>query len=199
MARMPSTIVTVARDMSEEQLRMVTIGELQAVNGPIRLVKYDPAWPALFEKETTRIITALDGRVVSIEHVGSTAVPGLAAKPRIDILLVLADTADEAAYVPALEAAGYVLRIREPDWHEHRVFKGPETDVNLHCFSVGCPEIQRMLAFRDRLRSNEEDRLLYERTKLDLAARTWKYVQEYADAKTAVVEEILSRATNKTG
>ena len=199
MAKMPSTIVTVARDMSEEQLRMVTIGELQAVNGPIRLVKYDPAWPALFEKEGTRIITALGGRVVSIEHVGSTAVPGLAAKPRIDILLVLADTADEAAYVPALEAAGYVLRIREPEWHEHRVFKGPETDVNLHCFSVGCPEIQRMLAFRDRLRSNEEDRLLYERTKLGLAARTWKYVQEYADAKTAVVEEILSRATNKTG
>jgi len=196
MAKMPFTIVTVASDMSEEQLRKVTIGELQAVNGPIRLVKYDPAWPALFEKEATRIITALGGRLVSIEHVGSTAVPGLAAKPRIDILLVVADTVDEASYVPALEAAGYVLRIREPEWHEHRVFKGPDMDVNLHCFSVGCPEIQRMLAFRNRLRSNEEDRLLYERTKLDLAAKTWKYVQEYADAKTAVVEEILSRATN---
>src|SRR5262249_18186999 len=196
MAKMPFTIVTVARDMSEEQLRKVTIGEVQSVNGPIRLVKYDPSWPALFEKEATRIITALGGRLVSIEHVGSTAVPGLAAKPRIDILLVVADTADEAAYVPALEAAGYVLRIREPEWHEHRVFKGPDMDVNLHCFSVGCPEIQRMLAFRNRLRSNEEDRLLYERTKLDLAAKTWKYVQEYADAKTAVVEEILSRATN---
>jgi GrpB-like predicted nucleotidyltransferase (UPF0157 family) len=183
--------------MSEEQLRKVTIGELQAVNGPIRLVKYDPAWSALFQKEATRIKAALGDRVVSIEHVGSTAVPGLAAKPRIDILLVVADTADEAAYVPALEAAGYVLRIREPDWHEHRVLKGPDTDVNLHCFSVGCPETQRMLVFRDRLRSNEEDRLLYERTKLDLAAKTWKYVQEYADAKTAVVEEILLRATNK--
>jgi GrpB-like predicted nucleotidyltransferase (UPF0157 family) len=194
MATMPFTISRVAREMREDQLRKVTIGELQAVNGPIRIVDYDPAWPALFEKEAARITAALGERVFSIEHVGSTAVPGLAAKPRIDILLVVADTADEPAYVPALETAGYVLRIREPEWYEHRVFKGPDTDVNLHCFSIGCPEIQRMLAFRDRLRSNGEDRLLYERAKLDLAEKTWKYVQEYADAKTAVVKEILSRA-----
>jgi GrpB-like predicted nucleotidyltransferase (UPF0157 family) len=180
--------------MREEQQRKVTIGELQVVNGPIRIVDYDPAWPALFEKEAARITAALGDHVFSIEHVGSTAVPGLAAKPRIDILLVVADTADEPAYVPALETAGYVLRIREPEWYEHRVFKGPDTDINLHCFSVGCPEIERMVAFRDRLRSDEADRLLYERAKLDLAGKTWKYVQEYADAKTTVVKEILSRA-----
>jgi GrpB-like predicted nucleotidyltransferase (UPF0157 family) len=194
MATMPFTISRVAREMREEQLRKVTIGELQVVNGPIRIVDYDPAWPALFEKEAARITAALGDHVFSIEHVGSTAVPGLAAKPRIDILLVVADTADEPAYVPALETAGYVLRIREPEWYEHRVFKGPDTDINLHCFSVGCPEIERMVAFRDRLRSDEADRLLYERAKLDLAGKTWKYVQEYADAKTAVVKEILSRA-----
>ena len=96
--------------------------------------------------------------------------------------------------MPPLEAAGYVLRIREPDWHEHRVFKGPDTDVNLHVFSSGCTEIERFLRFRDHLRSNDGDRLLYEQTKRALAQRTWKYVQDYADAKTQTVEEILARA-----
>ena len=128
---------------------------------------------------------------------GSTSVPGLAAKPKIDILLVLLDTADEPAYVPLLEATGYVLRIREPDWHEHRMFKGPDTDINLYCFSEGCPEIRRMLTFRNWLRSNEGDRALYERAKRELAARTWKYVQDYADAKTSIVEEILARAEER--
>ena len=96
--------------------------------------------------------------------------------------------------MPRLEAAGYGLRIREPDWHEHRVFKGHDTDVNLHVFSAGCPEIERMVWFRDHLRTDDEDRLLYELTKRTLAQRTWKYTQHYADAKTTVVEEILSRA-----
>jgi GrpB-like predicted nucleotidyltransferase (UPF0157 family) len=132
--------------------------------------------------------------VLLLEHVGSTSVPGLAAKPRIDILLGVSSSADEAAYVPALEASGYVLRIREPAWHEHRLLKGPETDLNLHVFSQGCPEIDRMLRFRDWLRSHDADRELYARTKRELARRDWKYTQEYADAKTAVVEEILARA-----
>ncbi len=180
--------------MNEEQLRKITVGNLPQAHGSITIVDSDPTWPGLFETEALRIRAALGDRALDIQHVGSTAVPGLAAKPVIDLLLVLADTADEAAYVPALEAAGYVLRIREPAWHEHRMFKGPDTNINLHCFSLGCPEIQRMIAFRDWLRSHEADRVLYEQTKRDLAAKTWKYVQEYADAKTAVVEEILSRA-----
>jgi GrpB-like predicted nucleotidyltransferase (UPF0157 family) len=86
------------------------------------------------------------------------------------------------------------LHIREPSWHEHRVLNGPNTDLNLHVFSEGCVEIERMLRFRDHLRRNEADRLLYERTKRALAQRTWKYGQHYADAKTTVVEEILARA-----
>jgi GrpB-like predicted nucleotidyltransferase (UPF0157 family) len=129
-----------------------------------------------------------------IEHAGSTSVPGLAAKPVIDIVLVVADSADENGYVPALESANYRLRTREPEWHEHRLFKGPDTNVNLHVFSSGCLEIDRMLTFRDWLRSHEADRELYERTKRSLAQREWNNVQEYADAKTAVVEEILERA-----
>ena len=120
--------------------------------------------------------------------------PGLAAKPRIDIVLEVADTTDEPAYVPDLEAAGYLLRVREPDWFEHRMFKGPTADINLHVFSAGCEETRRMLAFRDHLRSDHADLALYQRTKEALAARTWRHVQHYADAKSEVVAEIMARA-----
>lgn len=144
----------------------------------------------------TTIRSVLGDRLLRIEHVGSTSVPELAAKPRLDLLLVVASSADEAAYVPALEAAGYVLRIREPQWHEHRLLTGLDTDVNLHVFSPGCPEIERMLRFRNWLRENKPDRDLYACTKRELARRDWKYTQEYADAKTAVVEEILARAAH---
>lgn len=185
--------------MTEEQLRAVTVGEPTRLAGPVELVDYDPAWPRLFAREADRVRAALGDRALLLEHVGSTAVPGLTAKPRIDMLLVVADSAHEPAYAPALEAAGYVLRIREPDWHEHRVFKGPDTDVNLHVFSPGCPEIDRMLRFRDHLRSNEPDRRLYERTKRELARREWAYVQNYADAKSAVVEAIIARARRDEG
>ena len=185
--------------MTEEQMRAVTLGELQPVSDPILLVDYDPAWPGLFQREADRIRGALGERALRVEHVGSTAVPGLAAKPIIDVLLVVADSADEPAYVPALTPAGYVLRIREPDWYEHRQFKGPDTDVNLHVFSVGCPEIDRHLFFRDWLRAHEPDRQLYERTKRDLARQRWKYVQNYADAKTPIIQEITRRARAQSG
>jgi GrpB-like predicted nucleotidyltransferase (UPF0157 family) len=112
----------------------------------------------------------------------------------IDIALVVVDSSDEPAYAPALEAAGYVLRVREPDWEQHRVFKDVDPNVNLHVFSPGSREVERMVGFRDWLRANPDDRELYLRTKRELAPRTWKYVQHYADAKTEVVEEILSRA-----
>lgn len=179
---------------TEEQILAARIGQVTPLNGPIQIVDYDPEWPRLFEREVERIRGALSDQVLLIEHVGSTSVPGLAAKPIIDIVLVVPDSSNESAYVPALEAAGYVLRIREPDWYEHRVFKGSDTDVNLHVVSQGCPEIDRMLLFRDWLRSNASDRQLYERTKRELARRKWKYTQNYADAKTEVVEEILLRA-----
>ncbi|MGH2485811.1 MAG: GrpB family protein [Ktedonobacterales bacterium] len=160
----------------------------------IIISEYDPEWPRFYEREAVRIRAALGERVVMLEHVGSTSVPGLAAKPRIDMLLVVPDSVDEPAYVPQLVAAGYMLAIREPEWYQHRCFKGPDTDANLHVFSPGCPEIERMLGFRDWLRANPDDRQLYERTKRELAAKDWKYVQNYADAKTAVVEQIIARA-----
>lgn len=179
---------------SDEEIAAYQIGPPEILDAPILLAEYDPAWPRLFEIENRRISAALGPRAELIEHVGSTSVPGLAAKPRIDIVLAVADSSDESQYAPPLEAAGYILRVREPDWYEHRVFKGADTDVNLHVFTTGCPEIERMLRFRDHLRVSERDRLLYEETKRDLARRTWKYTQHYADAKGAVVEDILGRA-----
>ena len=179
---------------SDDEIAAARIGPPEVLDRPITLAEYDSAWPVLYEREAARIRAALADRALLIEHVGSTSVPGLAAKPHIDVLLAVADSSDEASYVPALEDAGYVLRIREPGWHEHRAFTGLETDLNLHVFSEGCVEIERMLRFRDHLRRNKTDRLLYERTKRELAQRTWKYGQHYADAKTTIVEEILARA-----
>jgi GrpB-like predicted nucleotidyltransferase (UPF0157 family) len=169
-------------------------GPIAPLNGTITIVSYDPEWPRLFEREAARIRRALGDRALLVEHAGSTSVPELAAKPRIDIVLAVPDSADEDGYVPDLEAVGYRLVIREPEWFEHRLFKGPDADVNLHTFTLGAPEIDKMLTFRDWLRSHPEDRALYERTKRDLAGREWQYVQDYADAKTEVVETILERA-----
>ena len=163
-------------------------------NAPIQLMDYDAQWPALFIREANRVRAALGDRVLMLEHVGSTSVPGLAAKPIIDLILAVADSANEAEYVPAMESAGYVLHIREPDWHQHRLFKGPDTNINLHVYSFGCPVIDTMLLFRDWLRTNDADRELYERTKRDLAQQTWKHIQNYADAKTSIVAEIVARA-----
>jgi GrpB-like predicted nucleotidyltransferase (UPF0157 family) len=181
--------------MSEAEIRAATVGELAPLTTPIELRDYDPDWPRLFDREAARIRSILGDQVVRLEHVGSTSVPGLAAKPIIDIVLVLPDSSDESTYLPALDAAGYVLRIREPGWFEHRVFKGPDTNINLHVFTEGCVEIERHLIFRDRLRSHDDERALYERTKRELAARDWQFVQQYADAKTEVVEAIIARAT----
>jgi len=179
---------------SDEYLAAVTIGERVPVHGRIHLVPSDPQWPAHFSRLESRIRAALGEIALLVEHVGSTSVPGLAAKPIIDIVLVVPDTTDEQSYVAALEGAGFVLRIREPDWCEHRLFKTPEDDTNIHTFSKGCEEVERMLAFRDWLRRHEADRRLYEDTKKQLAAQVWRHVQDYADAKSEVVRDMLSRA-----
>jgi GrpB-like predicted nucleotidyltransferase (UPF0157 family) len=181
---------------TEEQIQAYTVGEIQPLTAPIALVDYDPEWPVLFAREEARIRIALGDRIIRLEHTGSTSVPGLAAKPIIDMTMIVADVADEPAYVSDLEAAGYVLRIREsePDWYDHRVFKGPDTNVNLHVFSAGCVELERMVGLRDWLRTHDDDRELYEATKRELIKRDWKYVQNYADAKGEVVEAIATRA-----
>jgi len=179
---------------TEEEMQAAHIGGMRLHNATIELIAYNDEWPALFLREADRVRATLGDRVLMLEHVGSTSIPGLAAKPIIDMILAVADSANEPAYVPAMESAGYVLRIREPEWYQHRLLKGPDTVINLHVYSFGCPELDKMLMFRDWLRSNDADRDLYERTKRELANQTWKYVQNYADAKTAVVEGIVARA-----
>jgi GrpB-like predicted nucleotidyltransferase (UPF0157 family) len=163
------------------------------IDGPVWLADPDPEWPAQYAQQKERIQAALGPRAVRVEHVGSTSVPGLAAKPVIDIVLVVTDSADEGRYLPDLETAGYVLQFREPGWHEHRFLRDHDPDVHVHVFSAGCPEVERMLLFRDRLRSRWDERELYQRAKRELAARRWDYVQDYADAKSTVIEEIISR------
>ena len=181
---------------SEGRLQKATIGELKPHNSFITLQDYDPHWPNLFEREAERIRSILGSKVLQLEHVGSTSVPGLCAKPIIDMLLVVKNSADETAYVPDLEEKGYTLHIREPDWFEHRLFKGPDTAIHLHVFSRGASEIDRMLLFRNWLRANDSDRDAYAQVKRSLARQQWRHVQDYADAKDSIVQEIMERANH---
>ena len=164
------------------------------LDGPVVLADADPAWPVTAAALVQDVRHALGEGAPLVEHVGSTSVPGLAAKPVIDLVLAVPDPTAEDAYVPPLESLGYVLHIREPDWHQHRLLKHADPAVNLHVFGVGTEEVNRMTAFRDHLRADEADRSLYERTKRELAAREWAVTQDYADAKSDVVAEIMRRA-----
>jgi len=170
------------------------IGEREVHDDTIHLADPDPMWPVLFDRQAERIRAALGADARRVEHVGSTSVAGLAAKPIIDIVLTVPDSADEDAYVPPLEANGFVLRVRERGWFEHRFLRGTDIATNLHVFTEGCSEVDRMVAFRDHLRVDAEDRQLYEASKRELAAHRWHIVQDYADAKTDVVATILERA-----
>lgn len=179
---------------SDDYLQQATIGGATELNGCVVLCEYDDSWAEQFQRERYKIESALADCDIEIEHVGSTSVPGLCAKPIIDVLLLVEDSADAPSYVPVLEQAGYTLRIREPGWYEHRMLRGENPEVNLHVFSHGCGEAARMIAFRDWLRAHDEDREAYATAKRELADRTWKYVQHYADAKSDVVATILRRA-----
>jgi GrpB-like predicted nucleotidyltransferase (UPF0157 family) len=160
----------------------------------VEIHDYDPTWPAMYAREQARIGAALGARALAIEHIGSTSVPDLAAKPRIDIDLIVADPADEPAYLPALEEAGYFLRVREPDWYEHRCLHSHDSAVNLHVFGPDCDEHLRHLIFRDWLRTHPEDRARYAAEKRRIAVSGVTYMAQYADQKSIVVVEILRRA-----
>lgn len=189
--------------MSADEIEAVHLDAPPKLNGQVTLRDYDPRWPLIFEREAARIREQLsrpEHRIEHrIEHVGSTSVPELPAKPVIDMLLTVPDSAADASYVPALEALGFELVIREPDWYEHRVLRKYDLDssaatANLHVLSAGCPEADRMLLFRDWLRKDSGDRKLYGDTKRFLSQQEWEYVQNYADAKSEVVAGILERA-----
>ena len=172
------------------------------VEAPAVVVEpYRQEWPETFDRHRARIAAALGACAVGIDHIGSTAVPGLAAKPIVDILLVVADSADEDSYLPVLERAGYELRVREPGFEEHRMFRTPERDVHVHVLSAGSPEIERYLRLRDALRAASFLRARYQALKHALAAQDWQDMNAYAQAKSGMIETIIqwSRRTDPGG
>lgn len=163
----------------------------------IRIVEPDPAWPSWYDELAGRVRGALGDRVLELDHVGSTSVPGLPAKPVIDLSLTVADPDDEDSYVPPLEAAGFRLRVREPWWYRHRMLRGEDPRANLHVWGPDCPEVIRQRLFRDHLIRHEADRDLYARAKREAAEASTalgEQVQEYNARKQAVVREIYRRA-----
>jgi GrpB-like predicted nucleotidyltransferase (UPF0157 family) len=173
----------------EEYLDRVLIGGRE--KREIVIADYDPAWPTRFQRERERVKSALGDAAGRIEHFGSTAVPGLAAKPIIDVLVTVDDLRDDQWVIEALESAGYELRVREPG---HRMFRTPVRDVHVHLWAGDDPEVERHLRFRDRLRGSAPDRAAYEQLKRDLARRHWDDMNFYADAKSELIAEILARA-----
>jgi len=160
----------------------------------IKIHEYDPVWVDRFAAHRAKILHALGPSALQIEHIGSTSVPGLAAKPIIDILVVVANSADESSYLDQLIAAGYQLRVREPDFFEHRMVRTPERNANIHIYSAGCGEIERYLLLRNHLRTHADAREAYADTKRRLAQQSWADMNEYARAKTEIVERLILAA-----
>jgi GrpB-like predicted nucleotidyltransferase (UPF0157 family) len=173
----------------EAYLDRVLIGGREPAE--ISVVDYDERWPIRFREIAQRLRRAVGEDVVGVEHIGSTSVPGLASKPIVDVLLTVADVGNEAAYVPALESAGFLLRVREP---AHRMVRTPARDMHVHVYEPGRPEVRDYIDLRDWLRVNAEDRERYAATKRMLARQQWNDMNDYADAKTEVIYDLLARA-----
>ena len=181
--------MTTPDEDQDRYLDAVLIGGREPAS--IVIVDYDATWPERFQDLQLRVQRALGSAALSVEHIGSTSVPGLAAKPIVDMLLTVRSVDDEAAYVPAVERAGFVLRVREP---RHRMFRTPERDVHLHVYAPEDQAVTDYLDLRDWLRQSPSDRALYEATKRDLAQREWSDMNHYADAKSDVIHAVLGRA-----
>jgi len=177
------------RDAFDRYLDAVLIGGREPFTPVVS--DYDSAWPVRFAELEARIGSALGDAALAIEHIGSTSVPGLAAKPIIDVVVAVADLEDEPSYVPALEGAGFVLRVREAG---HRMFRTPGRDAHIHVYRSGDQAITDYLDLRDWLRIDASDRSLYADVKRDLAQRTWSDMNHYAEAKTDVIQQVLGRA-----
>jgi len=168
----------------------------------IEVTDPDPTWPRQYDDLADRIREALGWRVLQLEHVGSTSVPGLAAKPIIDIDLTVADPGREQDYIPALEAIGFRLAIREPWWHGHRVLRAAEPHCNLHVFGFDSPELVKHRIFRDWLRGNPGERDRYAAAKREAASEAnarGEHVEQYNARKQQVIREIYHRALVAAG
>jgi len=158
----------------------------------LEVVDYDVAWPDLFAEHRRRLSDALGAAAVDIQHIGSTSVPGLAAKPIIDIVVTVDDITAEEDYLDALLAAGYLLRVREPG---HRLVRTAALDVHVHVYQRDARAVVDYLLLRDRLRVDADDRELYASTKRALIDRGFDDMNAYSDAKTDVIAAILARAS----
>ncbi|QHF25702.1 GrpB family protein [Rathayibacter sp. VKM Ac-2804] len=180
---------------SSERPRRPDVTSVDIVGGAeplaVGLHAYDEGWPESFREHERRIAQALTEVDVAIEHIGSTSVPGLAAKPIIDIVVAVPDITAEEDYLDPLLAAGYALRVREPG---HRLVRTPDRDVHVHLYARDDGAIEEYLLLRDHLRRDADDRALYESTKRSLMGRRWADMNAYSDAKTAVIEAIKARA-----
>jgi GrpB-like predicted nucleotidyltransferase (UPF0157 family) len=179
-----------------EELRRVLVGGPTPVT--VVIADADPGWPAQYEAYAAILRSVLGGRLLLVEHIGSTSVPGLAAKPVIDIAAGISDPDDEPAYLLDLIAAGWDLRVREPGHRclrfepdEPRPLGEPAMPANLHCYQPTSPEIGRYLRFRDRLRADPAARTRYADLKRSLAAQDWPDMNLYADAKCPLIRELL--------
>lgn len=157
----------------------------------LELHSYDDGWAGVYLDHRRRIRAALAAVDIEIEHIGSTAVPGLAAKPIIDIVVTVDDITAEEDYLDTLLAAGYDLRVREP---RHRLVRTPARDVHVHLFERNDCAVDEYLLLRDHLRSDADDRALYESTKRTLLSKRWDDMNDYADAKSDVILAIKARA-----
>jgi GrpB-like predicted nucleotidyltransferase (UPF0157 family) len=157
----------------------------------IILVGYRDSWPSMFRQERDKIVAALGEKAIRVDHVGSTSVPGLTAKPIIDIDLSVTSADDEQDYLAPLLSVGYRLRVREED---HRLVRTPDRTVHVHICSAGSEWERRHLLFRDWLRRDQADREAYAALKRELAQRDWPDMNAYADAKGGLIARITDRA-----
>lgn len=165
----------------------------------VEVVAYDPSWPQKYEKIERFIKNALGSNLQTIDHIGSTSIPNISAKPVIDIDLSVSDPADENSYLSALEKLGFKLIVREPRFYGHRLLHLAEPRVNLHVFSTDCPETIRHLLFRDWLRKSKEDRQLYANAKLDAVKDSRLDIEKYHENKKHVVHEIYRKIFKSLG
>ena len=178
---------------SDEEISAARVAPAAWEPVTVVVVEPDPRWPHWYAAVRDRVVTALGVRALEIDHVGSTSVPGLWAKPVIDVDLTVADSSDEDAWLPDLEAAGFVLVVREPDWEEHRCLKGFEPATNLHVFSPGAREPQRHLMFRDWLRAHPDDRDRYSEVKREVARRGFTDAMLYNNEKSWFVYDLYEK------
>ena len=167
---------------------------------PVRIVDYDPSWPAGFEAERKMLVPVFAGAAVTIEHVGSTAVPGLAAKPILDLLIGAASLEVFEARVPKLAELGYgYVAEFEAALPRRRYFEKPAESGrthHLHCVEEGGEFWRDHLLFRDFLRSHPEVAVEYAKLKRDLARQYGRDREGYSDAKTAFIESVKARGRN---